>query len=366
LIIIVLRVTDELRHVSAAGIRQQALSLGFDLCGFAPAAAYPELLYFREWLDSGYAGDMDYLHRSAERRMDVTQVLPGARSIIALGTTYNVDRPYSTENRDRGRAAIARYAWGEDYHTVIGQRLAALNVWIAERVGAGFESRAYVDTGPVQERVFAQYAGLGWIGKNTCLINEDRGSWLFLSEIICNLPLAPDAPALDQCGTCTLCLDACPTGALVAPYQLDSRRCISYLTIEVKREIPEEHRDAIGEHAYGCDICQEVCPWNSTPGRSADPAWLPRAGLDDVRLLDLWRATDEDLRRLLKGSAMKRAGVTRLRRNLATAVGNSGDATAAVALEASRETTARDPLVASHVRWAVRKLAGGSQPGGGS
>ena len=357
-------ITDDLRHVSAAEIRHQALSLGFDLCGIAPAAAYPELQFFRKWLDLGYAGDMDYLHRSAERRMDVTQVLPAARSIIALGTIYNVDRPYSTENRDRGRAAIARYAWGEDYHTVIQQRLAALTGWIAEHVGEGFESRAYVDTGPVQERVFAQYAGLGWIGKNTCLINEDRGSWLFLSEIICNLPLVADAPALNQCGSCTLCLEACPTGALVAPYQLDSRRCISYLTIELKHEIPVEHRAAIGEHAYGCDICQEVCPWNLTPGTgtSTDPAWLPRTGLDEVALLDLWRATDDELRGLLKGSAMKRAGVRRLRRNIAVAIGNAGDATAGPVLEASEEPTTGDPLVATHVRWAVQKLSGPHKP----
>jgi epoxyqueuosine reductase len=213
-----------------------------------------------------------------------------------------------------------------------------------------------VDTGPVQERVYAQHAGLGWIGKNTCLISADEGSWLFLSVIICNLQLAIDAPALDQCGTCTLCLDACPTGALVEPYVLDATRCLSYLTIEVKGGIPLEHRQAIGMHAYGCDICQDVCPWNQTPARSDDPAWLPRAGFDTPRLLDLWRRSDDELRGLLRGSAMRRAGVRRLRRNLAIAIGNSGDTSAAAALQKPTEGTRSDSLVAEHVDWAVERL----------
>jgi epoxyqueuosine reductase len=215
-------------------------------------------------------------------------------------------------------------------------------------------------TTPVQERVYARHAGLGWIGKNTCVINPELGSWLFLSEIICNLPLVPDVPALDQCGTCTLCLEACPTGALVEPYVLDSNRCLSYLTIELKGAVPEALRSAIGEHAYGCDICQEVCPWNLAPGTAAseDPAWLPRTGLEGVPLLELWRRSDAELRTLLKGSAMKRAGVRRLRRNLAVAIGNSGDGSAARTLQESEEPTARDPLVLEHVRWAVATLEG--------
>jgi epoxyqueuosine reductase len=208
--------------------------------------------------------------------------------------------------------------------------------------------------------VYAQYAGLGWIGKNTCVINPELGSWLFLSEIICNLDLRPDTPALDRCGTCTLCLDACPTGALVEPGVLDSNRCLSYLTIENKAGIPAGYREDLGAHAYGCDICQDVCPWNLTPStaRSADPAWQPREGLDAPRLIDLWRRPDDDLRGLLKGSAMKRAGVRRLRRNLAVAIGNSGDADAAAGLEAHAGPTCADPLVAEHVAWAVEKLRG--------
>lgn len=329
--------------------------------------AFPELSFFREWLDRGYAGEMHYLERTAERRADVRAVMPLARCVISLGSVYNTDRPYSTEEADAGRAAIARYAWGDDYHTVLERRLAALVDWMRRAHAEPFEARAYVDTGPVQERVYAQHAGIGWIGKNTCVINPGLGSWIFLSAIICSLPLEPDAPALDQCGTCTLCLDACPTGALVAPYQLDSRRCLSYLTIELKGAIPPDQREAVGRHAYGCDICQDVCPWNLTPttAASADSAWAARPGLDGPRLLDLWRRSDDELRALLKGSAMKRAGVKRLRRNLAVAIGNSGDHASLDALRDSREETAADPLVAEHVAWALERLADGAKDGGG-
>jgi epoxyqueuosine reductase len=286
----------------------------------------------------------------------VRRVLPAARSVIALGTIYNTARPYSTERTDPTHAEIARYAWGDDYHAVIQDRLDRLLAWLRDAAGPSFEGRAYVDTGPVQERVYAQYAGIGWIGKNTCVINPAVGSWLFLSEIICNLPLTPDAPALDQCGTCTLCLDACPTGALVEPYALDSTRCISYLTIELKGPIPSAYRDEIAGHAYGCDVCQEVCPWNHSSAVAADPAWQPRPDLDAPRLVDLWRRSDDELRTTIRGSAMTRAGVTRLRRNLAVAIGNAGDTEAATALESHGAASCADPLVVDHVAWATEKL----------
>ena len=341
-------------------VKRQAVALGFDLCGIAPAAAFAELAFLREWLDRGYASGMDYLHRTADRRSDVRRVLPSARSVVCLATVYNADRPYSVRSTDRRQAKLARYAWGDDYHVVIQGRLDALVCWMRARAGDRFEARAYVDTGPVQERVYAQYAGIGWIGKNTCLISPRAGSWIFLSEIICSEPLEPDTPALDQCGSCTRCLDACPTGALPQPHVLDSNRCLSYLTIENKGAIPAAYREAVAEHAYGCDICQDVCPWNLShkTATSSDPAWQPRAGLDAPRLLDLWRQSDDQLRRLLKGSAMKRAGVRRLRRNLAVALGNSADPEAAVALETHDAPTRRDPLVDEHVAWAVGKLRG--------
>ena len=217
-----------------------------------------------------------------------------------------------------------------------------------------FEARAYVDTGPVQERVYAQYAGLGWIGKNTCLINPELGSWLFLGEIICTLPLEPDTQGLEQCGSCTRCLEACPTDALVEPGVLDSNRCLSYLTIELRSEIPDEHRRALGSHIYGCDICQEVCPYNRPAPRSDAGEWQPRAGLDLPRLVELWRRPDAELRRLTKGGPMTRAKVAGLRRNIAVAIGNSGDAEAIDALdtEGADRPSLADALVREHVDWA--------------
>src|SRR5437660_4951132 len=266
--------------MTSVDIKKKAAELGFDACGIAPAADLPELRFFREWLDRGYAGEMEYLHRSADRRADVRRIVSSAKSVIVTATVYNVDRPYSTECADPLRAQIARYAWGDDYHDVIANRLDRLLAWMRESAGEPFEARRYVDTGPVQERVYDQHAGIGWIGKNTCLISPALGSWLFLGEILTSLPLAPDPPALDHCGTCTLCLEACPTQALVAPGTLDAARCISYLTIEHRGEIPGHLRANLASHVYGCDVCQEVCPWNAMAPRSADPAWQPRPAWD--------------------------------------------------------------------------------------
>ena len=306
----------------ASEVKAKARELGFDLCGVAPAADHPELTFYREWLERGYAGGMAYLHRSADRRADVRNIVPTAQTVIVTGTLYNTDRPYSTECADRGRAQIARYAWGDDYHDVIGGRMEALLTWMREQSPEPFEARAYVDTGPVQERVYAQHAGVGWIGKNTCVINPEIGSWIFLAAIICSLPLEVDAPSLDQCGSCTLCIEACPTQAIVAPGVLDSTRCISYLTIELRGEIPEERRAGIGSQVYGCDICQEVCPWNAVAPLSADPAWQPRAAWDRVDLLTLDARHDDELTAALRGSPMKRTKVHGLRRNVAVALSN--------------------------------------------
>ncbi len=308
----------------SAAIKRRARELGFDLCGIAPAAAHPELASFREWLTRGYAGGMDYLARSADKRADVRNVLPSARTVVVTGTVYNTDRPYSIELADPRRARIARYAWGDDYHDVIGRRLEALLAWMREAATEPFDARAYVDTGPVQERVYAQYAGIGWIGKNTCVINEHLGSWLFLGEIITSLPLETDEPAFDQCGACRLCIEACPTQAIVGPGVLDSTRCISYLTIEHRGDIPAEFRAAIGSHVYGCDICQDVCPWNQRPAISSDPAWQPRPAWDGAAVEELQNRTDEELQANLRGSAMRRTKVTGLRRNLAIAAENVG------------------------------------------
>ena len=285
------------------------------------------------------------------------QVVPGARAVIVTGTLYNTDRPY-TRDHPAGSAHISRYAWGDDYHDVIGGRLRALLDWMRDESPTPFDARPYVDTGPVQERVYAQYAGLGWIGKNTCLINPEVGSWLFLAEIICTLDLEPDAEGLEGCGSCTRCLEACPTDALREAGVLDATRCISYLTIEHRGPIPLEHRAAMGTHVYGCDICQEVCPYNGAAPTSADAAWQPRAPLDLPGLVEMWRRPDADLKRAMKGGPMTRAKLTGLRRNLAVAIGNTGDAAAIAALEATDgdRPSADEPLVLEHVTWAQQQV----------
>jgi epoxyqueuosine reductase len=327
--------------MTSAEIKAKARELGFDACGVAPAANHHELSFYREWLDRGYAGEMAYLQRTAHRRADVRHVVPSARTVISTATVYNTDRPYSTECADPRRAQIARYAWGDDYHGVIGERLDALLAWMRASSTEPFEARAYVDTGPVQERVYAQYAGLGWIGKNTCVINPQLGSWIFLAEIICSLPLDLDAPSLDQCGTCTLCLDACPTDALVAPGVLDSTRCISYLTIELRGDIPPAHHAGIGAHVYGCDICQEVCPWNGAAPQSTDPAWQPRSAWDRVDLQTLSSRGDAELSDGLRGSPMRRTKVQGLRRNIAVAVANAATASSVAVSDTVPDTTTR-------------------------
>jgi epoxyqueuosine reductase len=265
---------------------------------------------------------MAYLARSADRRADVRRVLPSAQSVIVVAAVYNTRRPYSTECADPSRAHVARYAWGDDYHEVVGSRLEALLGWMRECSPVPFEARAYVDTGPVLERVYARHAGIGWIGKNTCVINPELGSWIFLGEILCSLALQPDAPSFDQCGSCTLCLEACPTQALVAPGVLDSGRCISYLTIEHRGALDPSLVAGIGSHVYGCDICQEVCPWNAAAPASDDPAWQPRPAWDLPSLADLVRMPDEVLQSALEGSAMNRAKPAGMRRNIAIAAQN--------------------------------------------
>ena len=311
--------------LSAARIKAKAGELGFDLCGIAPALDHPELKFFAEWVANGYAASMGYLERSVDRRADVRQVLPSAKTVISTATVYNTDRPYSTEIGDPSRATVARYAWGDDYHDVIGGRLDALLAWMHDMSPDPFEARAYVDTGPVQERVYAQHAGIGWIGKNTCVISPEVGSWIFLAEIVCSLPLECDQPALDQCGTCTLCIEACPTAAIVAPGVLDSNRCISYLTIEHRGDIPDALRQAIGSRVYGCDVCQEVCPWNGLVPTSNDSAWQARPAWDAPHLATLVHMSDEALQAALRRSPMKRAKVAGLRRNVEIAAANAGE-----------------------------------------
>lgn len=344
--------------ITAESVKAKAAALGFDLCGIAPCESFPELGFLREWLARGYAANMTWLNRTVRVRSDALHIMPAAKSVVVTGTLYNTDRPYSSA-LPQGVAQLSRYAWGEDYHTVIGARLDALTAWMHAESPTPIETRPYVDTGPVQERVYAQYAGLGWIGKNTCLINPESGSWLFLSVVITTLPLQSDPQGLEQCGSCTRCIDACPTAALVQPGVLDANRCISYLTIEHKSAIPEPLRAGMGAHVYGCDVCQEVCPYNQPSAATSDPAWRPRPELDGPTLADLWRRSDDDLREALVGSAMTRAPLSNIRRNVAIAIGNVGDADALVALaEAGPDRpSADDPVVREHVRWALGNRA---------
>jgi epoxyqueuosine reductase len=347
--------------VTSSDIKAHAYSLGFDLCGIAPVDAFDELRTLDTWLARGFAGEMAWMARTADRRRDVRRVLPSARSVIVTGSSYNTDRPYATERTDQSLATVSRYAWGADYHDVIGRRLAELLQWMRHQTLEPFEARTYVDTGPVQERVYAQYAGLGWIGKNTCLINPEIGSWVFLGVLITTLDLETDAPGFDQCGSCRICLDACPTGALVEPRTLDSRLCISYLTIEKRGALDESLLDAMGSHVYGCDICQEVCPWNSRPVPTGSPEWQPRAAMDHRSLSDLWQMTDVELRSLIRGGPMTRAKVTGIRRNIAVAIGNAAGCVASDLLDDAQASdpdrpSLGDPGVAAAVAWARARL----------
>ena len=345
--------------MTSASIKAQARSLGFDLAGIAPATSFPELHRLDEWLARGYAGEMTYLENSAETRRDIRHFLPSARSVIVTGTVYYTDPPGAAPE---GHAKIARYAWGEDYHVVLAERLEQLVTWMRAQTAEPFDARVFVDKHHVQERVFAKHAGLGWIGKNTCLINPEIGSWLFLAGVAVSLSLEPDDVEPDHCGACTICIDACPTGALLHDYQMDATRCISYLTIELKGPIPEEKRALVDNHLFGCDVCQDVCPYNLAPLPTSDPAWRPRAGRADAVASDLWSRSDFDLHAMVAGSAMTRTTLSRLRRNLAVVLGNAHDRAAAEVLARPgggirrAAQSAETPLVQEHVEWAARNV----------
>lgn len=348
--------------LSSDAIKAHARAVGFDLSGIAPAGPFHELAFLPAWLASGYAGDMAWMHRTAERRRDVRQVVPGARSVVVVGSVYNTDRSYSTDPTRAGQAAVSRYAWGRDYHDVLGERLDRLLSWMRAAHDAPFEARWYVDTGPVQERVYAQYAGLGWIGKNTCVINPELGSWLFLGVIITSLALEADAPVTDHCGSCMLCIQSCPTNALVAPGVLDARACISYLTIEQRGPIAGDLREGLGTRVYGCDVCQEVCPWNAKPAVSQAPEWLPQPRLEAPSLLGLWEMSDDALRDVLRRGPMLRTKVVGFRRNLALAIGNAAGRVPPSALDITPRALAdrpsmSDPVVTEAIAWARDRLA---------
>ena len=342
--------------LTSAAVKAHARTLGFDVCGIAPATALPELAHLRDWLARGHAGEMSYLARTADTRADIQRFLPGARSVVVTGTNYWTGP--APRAPGVAPARVARYAHGEDYHLVLAERLEALLVWMRQQTAEPFDAASFVDKHWVQERVFAAYAGLGWIGKHSLVINPELGSWLLLGGLATTLPLAPDALVDDQCGACTLCLDACPTGAIVAPRDVDARACLSYLTIELDGPVPDASKALVGDHLYGCDVCQDVCPWNLAPAVTRDAAWQPRAGRDAADAAALWQRPDDALHAFVAGSAMTHAPLAQLRRNLALVIGNATD-------PASREVLPRPgggvkhaahsaaaPIVDDAVSWA--------------
>jgi epoxyqueuosine reductase len=288
--------------------------------------------------------------------MHPQSILPGAQSVVVCAMNYNTDLPLTSY--DRVRAWVSRYAWGEDYHETISAKLRELATWM-EQAGHG-RTKTYVDTGPLLERVFAKYAGIGWFGKNTCIINEKIGSWLFLGCILTDAEMDYDTPVADRCGTCTRCIDACPTDAIVEPYILDSRKCISYLTIELRGDISESERPGIGHHLFGCDICQDVCPWNRRAPKSQVPEFNARPGLFWPRLEKLLDLHEDEWRELIRGTAMKRARLRGLMRNLMVIVGNSGSTE--LLPKVTKFLTHTDEVIRRHAAWAVERLGSSEAP----
>ena len=344
-------------------IRRLACDAGFDAAGIAAAGRVPELAYFPRWIADGRGGEMRYLEARTEtgelKRASLQAVAPWARSVVVCAINYNTAQPKSTEGAPGDDATscgwISRYAWSqEDYHDSVLRRLRLLETKLRE-IEPACATRCYVDTGPLVERVWAKYAGVGWIGKNTCILNQRLGSWLFLGVIVTSLELEPDLPAADRCGSCTRCLDACPTDAFLAPYQMDASRCIAYLTIEKRGSIPEEFRAGIGRNVFGCDICQDVCPWNRRAPASAAPEFQPREGLVNPALEWLAGLGEEEFRKAFRNSPVKRAKRGGVRRNVAIAMGNSGDPQFRPALEELEEDP--DEAVSEAARWALQRLA---------
>ena len=343
-------------------VKQAAREAGFDLAGIAPVHDAPELNYFPEWIAAGHAGEMKYMEARDEsgrlKRASLRHAVPWARSVVVCAINYNTAQPYSTEVNDSQRGWISRYAWGQDYHDAVMEKLRVVEHKLRQECGEQeapeLQTRCYVDTGPLVERVYAKYAGVGWIGKNTCILNQNLGSWLFLGVILTSLELEPDVPAPDRCGTCTRCIDACPTDALIAPYQLDANRCIAYLTIEKRGAIPEDIREGIGRHIFGCDICQDVCPWNRKAPATSAPEFQAREGLINPALHWLAEMTAEEFREKFRGSPVRRTKYSGLRRNAAIAIGNSGDVRFLPLLHRLSED--EDPVVAESARWAKEKL----------
>ena len=381
-------------------VESRAKELGFDLCGVVAAAEFPELEHTEEWLARGFAGEMKYL--SDPRRRNAQGAFPGIRSVIVCALAYNTNLPRSTDvphlpDNGEPRGWISRYAWGDDYHEVLQEKLNELMAALHEHFDEPFEARVYADTGPLHERIFAKYAGLGWVGKNTLLLNQRLGSWIFLGAILTTLDLAPTLedvvlPPPDLCGSCRRCIDACPTQAFVEPYVMDARRCISYLTIELRGSIPEALREAVGNHVFGCDICQDVCPWNRRAPETPHEEFEPRSFLSTLESTPTWHdlsdgaasgrrdtmeAAEESLflprlewlagmdeiefRRIFRGSAVRRTKWRGLVRNACIALGNADLPSGTPVHRRIREVLKRlceadDTVIAESALWALSRI----------
>ncbi|MBL8178862.1 MAG: tRNA epoxyqueuosine(34) reductase QueG [Bryobacterales bacterium] len=340
--------------MTAAEVKQAALDAGFDLAGIAAALPCEDSTAYQDWASREWYGKMSYLAgRRAEVRMDPRRLLESARSILCVGLVYNSPRPYSTTRTETELGWISRYAWGEDYHDILTDRLE--NVAARLRRRTPLEYKICVDTAPLLERSYARLSGLGWIGRNTCLIHEKLGSWMFLGEMLLSLELDAATPPPDRCGTCRRCIDACPTEALVlhdGRWQLDARRCISYFTIELRGAIPVEHRPGIGRHVFGCDICQDVCPWNRRAAFTREQAFQP--ALESPPLQHLAELTEAEFREMFRHSPIARTRYSGFLRNVAVAMGNSGQKRFREALQSLAAN--EDATVAEHARWALARI----------
>lgn len=338
-------------------ILEEAHRLGFILAGVTTPAPTPHVKFFEDWLARGCHADMAYLatDRARAARANPRLVLPECKSILVLGIPYNRSHPSPSRNQEWGEGKIASYALGEDYHLVLPPRLQRLVQFIETQVGHPVPNRYYTDTGPLLERDLAQRAGLGWIGKNTCLIHPQKGSYVLLAEILLGLELEPDAPfATDHCGTCTRCIEACPTDAILPNRSLDARRCISYLTIENKEAIPEDLRPQVQNWIFGCDICQQVCPWNKFSAPQGDASFQPGAGAAATDLIATLALTPQSFNRQFKRSPIQRAKRRGLLRNAAVALGNLGDERALPALENALNDS--ESIIREHAQWAISQI----------
>ncbi len=341
-------------QISSEKLKEQLVSfaheIGFNSCRIAECTAPAHATEFREWLREGAHGEMNYMERGEEKRCDPQKVLLGARSIVVLALNYfQGEQVQASEVTAKGK--IARYAWGDNYHQVVERKLDKIDKFLRE---FGGRQKCYVDTGPILERDHAAQAGMGWHGKSTMLIDERLGTWFFLAEILTTLGLPPDEPVPDRCGTCERCIKACPTGAIIAPHRLDARRCISYLTIELKGSIPLELRPLIGDRIFGCDDCLEVCPWNRFAQVSQETAFSARQSTTGMCLRDYLGLNDTEFRRLFKKSPIKRIKRRGFLRNVCVALGNVGDVSDIPTLK--RAAADPEPLIAEHAAWAIEQI----------